>query len=105
MAEESAVSDAAGRGEAAGRLIGAAVFAAGVALLCLVFTWAYQVFVKAAGYGAGRGGDPGGQADVAMFALGTGARILLLVVMGHVASLIATKGIELYRACARRGQR
>jgi hypothetical protein len=71
------------------RMVGMVIFLLGLVLLILVFAWAFGMF-SALGRSATRQGLE--LVDVGF----AGLRVLLLLVMGYVASLIATKGIQLY---------
>jgi hypothetical protein len=97
MSEHSTPADKAARGA------GLAVFLVGLGLLLAVFGWAYRLFaaavprVSATGGASGlAGGDLGAEAVRLLVRLG------FLFLMAYVASLVATKGIELYHAARHR---
>lgn len=84
----------------AGRRVGAAIFAAGMALLLVVFGLAASAFARVpATLGGPRASSGlGGQlAEV-------GARVMFLFVMAYVSSLVASKGLDLYEAARREGE-
>jgi len=71
------------------RVGGMVIFLVGLVLLLLVFFWAYGMFAALGNEMATRGL---GMEQVGLVAV----RVLLLFVMGYLASLVATKGIQLY---------
>ena len=85
------------RWESIGMFAGICVFLAGVVLLILVFVWTFSVFqgtkhamLTAAAH------SPASALPTVLAGVG---QVLLLFVMGYVASLIATKGLQLYGVC------
>jgi len=78
--------------DVAGKVFGIAMFVGGIVLLALVFFWAYHMFgvwdkreiLKA---------------EMTPALVGGGIQLGLLFVMAYVASLIATKGLQLYGVC------
>lgn len=71
------------------RVVGMVMFLVGLVLLVLDFAWAYGMFSSLAKVSVAKGLQA---TAVGVF----GLRVLLLFVMGYLASLIATKGIQLY---------
>ena len=78
--------------DVAGKIFGIVMFVGGIILLALVFFWAYHMFgswdkrllVKA---------------DMTPALVGGAIQLGLLFVMAYIASLIATKGLQLYGVC------
>jgi len=71
------------------RTVGMVMFLAGLVLLVVVFVLTYRMFAALGSRAAIRG--------LEIKAVGVaGVRVLLLFVMGYLASLISTKGIQLY---------
>jgi len=85
------------RRDGLGSILGIAVFLGGVALLLLTFRLAYDMFQRppqeAIKFQAGQAIDFGATGNNLTAVL---VRVLLLVVMGLVASLIANRGVLLY---------
>ena len=83
----------------AGKIVGLLVFALGIVLLALVFVWAYDLFAGVAhGIPAGETAQP--QSPGMLDRLGYAAlRLFFLAVMGYVASLVASKGLQFYGVC------
>jgi hypothetical protein len=80
-----------------GSLIGIVAFLGGVALLLLVFKFAYEMFKIPPAHALGIEGTKKLDLNVATAALfGVMIRITLLLVMGLVGSWIANRGISLY---------
>ena len=78
--------------DVAGKIFGIAMFVAGIVLLSLVFFWSYYMF--------NTWGDKNiAKADMTQTLVGGGIQLGLLFVMAYVASLIATKGLQLYGVC------
>ncbi len=84
------------RWETIGMLAGISVFLAGVVLLILVFAWTFIQFQGA--QAAISRGVAGGASMGSVLAI-MGFRVALLFVMGYVASLIGSKGLQLYGVC------
>jgi len=92
-------------GDILGRGIGVAVFLLGLGLLIAVFVWTYYLFS-----GAVPQVSPTHNLAANSPSLGESVVWLLikmgfLFIMGYLASLIATKGIELYRTSREAGGR
>lgn len=81
------------------RRLGAGIFALGLLLLALVFTLAAIAFAQVP---ARLASPPGGVAALLAVAL---VRTLFLLVMAYAASLLASKGLELYQAGREEGPR
>ena len=83
----------------AGKIVGLLVFALGIVLLALVFVWAYSLFAGVAhGIPAGESAQP--QNPGILVRLGNAVlRLCFLFVMGYVASLVASKGLQFYGVC------
>lgn len=81
-----------------GMFAGIAVFLAGVVLLILVFGWTYSLF-QAAKHSVSLTSAKPMQAPITTVLAGVGFQIALLFVMGYVASLIGSKGLQLYGVC------
>jgi len=79
--------------DAPGKGVGLVIFAVGIGLMVTVFIWAYHLFNGWAQHTSFGGGTLGQQ-----LARG-GIRLGLLFVMTYVASLIASKGLQLYGVC------
>jgi hypothetical protein len=78
--------------DVAGKIFGIAMFVAGIVLLSLVFAWSYRMFNV--------WGDKNiAKAGMTESLVGGGIQLGLLFVMAYVASLIATKGLQLYGVC------
>jgi uncharacterized membrane protein len=78
------------RWETIGMVAGITVFLAGIVLLILVFGWTYNLFLAA----------PRTMVGTPLTAIGRiASQIALLFVMGYVASLIGSKGLQLYGVC------
>ncbi|HUT75449.1 MAG TPA: hypothetical protein VM221_11540 [Armatimonadota bacterium] len=82
------------RWETIGMLAGFVVFLAGVVLLILVFAWTFSLF-QGAGQTVSRASAPAVASVLAVM----GFKVALLFVMGYVASLIGSKGLQLYGVC------
>jgi len=80
------------RWETIGMVAGITVFLAGIVLLMLVFGWTYNLFLAAKHSRAYTGTALTAIARIA-------SEIALLFVMGYVASLIGSKGLQLYGVC------
>lgn len=74
--------------------VGMVVFAVGLLLLLLVFWLSFQMFTAYTAHPERAVGDAVQQSAVA-----GGIRLVALFVMGYVASLLATKGLQLYGVC------
>jgi len=79
-------------------LVGIVVFLAGVVLLILVFVWTFGLFHEAKETVSLSSAQPV-RAPLATILTGIGFQVALLFVMGHVASLIGSKGLQLYGVC------
>ena len=78
--------------DVAGKIVGLAMFAGGIVLLALVFSWSYHMFEiwdKRTVH----------KADLTTALVAGGIQVGLLFVMAYVGSLIATKGLQLYGVC------
>lgn len=79
--------------ETVGMLAGITAFLAGVVMLVLVFGWAFSLF-------RGARQELSAAAGPVQTVLGEmGLKVALLFVMGYLASLIASKGLQLYGVC------
>ncbi len=78
-------------------LAGIVVFLAGVVLLVMVFVWTFSLFQAAKEIASPASGEPVKSLSGAL--AGTGIQVGLLFVMGYVASLIGSKGLQLYGVC------
>jgi hypothetical protein len=74
-----------------GMLAGIVVFIAGVIMLILVFVWAFALFQGAARVMSG--------VPLSSLLAQMGLKVALLFIMGYVASLIGSKGLQLYGVC------
>ena len=79
-----------------GMSAGIVVFLAGVVLLILVFVWTFNLFHGAR---AALTDASAGSSSVTLQVAVMGFRVALLFVMGYVASLIGSKGLQLYGVC------
>jgi len=79
-------------------LAGITVFLAGVVLLILVFGWTYSLFQSAKQTVSLASARPI-NAPLPTVLVGIGFQVALLFVMGYVASLIGSKGLQLYGVC------
>ncbi len=89
------------RGDLTGRILGVITFLVGVALLCIVFYAAYDLFkaTPAQALGLTFTGDP--KRDPSAMNVGSQfawllVKIALMIVMAVAGSLVAQKGINLY---------
>lgn len=82
------------RWETIGMLAGITVFLAGVVLLILVFVWTFSMF-----QGAHQTVSRASARPIIPVLAVMGFRVALLFVMGYVASLIGSKGLQLYGVC------
>jgi hypothetical protein len=78
--------------DVAGKIAGIAMFIGGIVLLSLVFFWSYHMFST-------WGGRQIEKQGMTSALVGGGIQLGLLFVMAYVASLIATKGLQLYGVC------
>jgi len=86
--------------ELPGRAAGIIIFALGVILLLLVFVWAYQLFVQAAHSLSSTTSASGASSPpLGRYLAGSAVRLAFLFVMSYAASLVATKGLQLYGVC------
>jgi len=85
-------SEGARRADWFGRIIGLAVFLAGIVLLVVVFIWTNQL--------EGIRPKPGDRVD-ASWGIGFGIRIAQLFIAGLLASWIAGRGAQMYAAANR----
>lgn len=86
------------RWENTGMLAGILVFLAGVVLLILVFVWTFSLFHEAKETISLSSAQPI-RAPLSTILTGMGLQVALLFVMGYVASLIGSKGLQLYGVC------
>ncbi|UCH34992.1 MAG: hypothetical protein JSV65_01160 [Armatimonadota bacterium] len=91
-------SQAKTRWESAGMLAGIVVFLLGVVLLMLVFVWTFALFQDAKQTVSLASAKPI-DAPLPTVVAGIGFQVALLFVMGYVASLIGSKGLQLYGVC------
>jgi len=77
---------------------GIIVFLAGVVMLILVFGWTFSLFQDAKHTVSLASAKPI-QAPLPTVLAGIGFQVALLFVMGYVASLIGSKGLQLYGVC------
>lgn len=77
---------------------GIIVFLAGVVLLILVFVWTFSLFRDAKHTVSLASAHPM-NAPLPTVLAGIGFQVALLFVMGYVASLIGSKGLQLYGVC------
>ena len=84
--------------ESLGMLSGIIVFLLGVVLLMFVFGWTFTLFQHAKHTVSATGAGPGREPLGTVIA-GIGVQVALLFVMGYVASLIGSKGLQLYGVC------
>jgi len=78
--------------DVAGKIFGIVMFVAGIILLALVFFWAYHMFGNWDKQALAK-------ADMTPALVGGAIQLGLLFVMAYIASLIATKGLQLYGVC------
>ena len=86
------------RWESLGVFAGIAVFLLGVILLMLVFAWTFNLFQDARHTVSLASAKPM-HAPLPTVVAGIGFQVALLFVMGYIASLIGSKGLQLYGVC------
>jgi uncharacterized membrane protein len=79
------------------KIVGFAVFFVGAVLLCLTFLLSYRLFHSPDLIGSADSA-PGHTASVKQSLAAAGVRVVMLFVMAYVASLLSSKGIQLYAA-------
>lgn len=92
-------------GDILGRVMGGVVFLLGLGLLTAVFVWAYYLFVGAVPQVSPTHNPTAGSPGLGESVIWLLIKMGFLFIMGYLASLIATKGIELYRASRGAGDR
>jgi hypothetical protein len=89
----------------AGRFVGMAVFLLGIGLLVLAFVMTYQTFHNPALLVPERYLSDPKAAVTSTVALLIGLKLILLFAMGYLASLIASRGAQLFFAARKEARR
>jgi steroid 5-alpha reductase family enzyme len=89
--------DSPSRASVAAKTLGLAIFIVGVVLLGLTFLWSYRLFhspelMAAANSASGRA------VSLQHSLAAAGVRVAMLFIMAYVASLLSSRGVQLYAA-------